>query len=66
MVWKWFVRGEILEIKIPALLLLKSWTNSGATPEGLFHNSYKEDLDWNGLGEEEREENDRVARVDNN
>ena len=43
------------EIKIPALLLLKSWTNSGATPEGLFHNYYKEDLDWNSLGEEERD-----------
>lgn len=55
MVWKWFVQGEILEIKIPALLLLKSWTNSGATPEGLFHNYYKEDLDWNSLGEEERD-----------
>ena len=53
MVWKWFVQGEILEIKIPALLLLKSWTNSGATPEDLFHNYYKEDLDWNSLGEEE-------------
>ncbi|MBO5690772.1 MAG: hypothetical protein J6R96_02805, partial [Spirochaetaceae bacterium] len=43
------------EIKIPALLLLKSWTNSGATPEGLFQNYYKEDLDWNSLGEEERD-----------
>lgn len=44
------------QIQLPALLLLKSWTNTFGTPEGIFYNYYKEDLNWNKLSEDEKDE----------
>jgi hypothetical protein len=44
------------QIQLPALLLLKSWTNTFGTPEGIFYNYYKEDLDWNKLSADEKDE----------
>ena len=41
------------EIKAPALLLLNSWSNSLAEPEGIFFNYKHEDIDWNSLDEKE-------------
>ena len=40
---KWKKYGR--EIKVPALLLLNSWSNSGATPEGIFFNYQDEDVE---------------------
>ena len=42
-------------IRVPALLLLNSWSNSAATPEGIFYNYYKEDVDWLRLSDGERD-----------
>ena len=44
------------QIQFPALLLLKSWTNTFGTPEGIFYNYYKENLDWNKLSDAEKDE----------
>ena len=43
------------EIKVPALLLLNSWSNSAATPEGIFFNYKDEDIDWSKLSDEEKD-----------
>ena len=42
-------------IRVPALLLLNSWSNSAATPEGIFYNYYKEDVDWLRLSDAARD-----------
>ena len=44
------------EIRVPALLLLNSWSNSGATPEGIFFNYQDEDVDWNTLDDKQKDE----------
>ena len=43
-------------INVPALLLLNSWSNSMAEPEGLFYNYRNEDIDWNTLSDEKKDE----------
>ena len=43
-------------INVPALLLLNSWSNSMAEPEGLFYNYRHEDIDWNSLDEKQKDE----------
>jgi len=43
-------------INVPALLLLNSWSNSMAEPEGLFYNYRHEDIDWNSLSDEKKDE----------
>ena len=43
-------------INVPALLLLKSWSNDMAEPEGLFYNYRNEDIDWNTLSDEKKDE----------
>ena len=43
-------------INVPALLLLNSWSNSMAEPEGLFYNCRNEDIDWNTLSDEKKDE----------
>lgn len=43
-------------INVPALLLLNSWSNSMAEPEGLFYNYRHEDIDWNTLSDEKKDE----------
>jgi|GEM_PF-1777417 len=43
------------EIKVPALLLLNSWSNSAATPEGIFFNYKDENIDWSKLSDEEKD-----------
>lgn len=43
-------------INVPALLLLNSWSNSMAEPEGLFYNYRHEDIDWNSLDERQKDE----------
>jgi len=41
---------------VPALLLLNSWSNDMAEPEGLFYNYRHEDIDWNKLSDTEKDE----------
>ena len=43
-------------INVPALLLLNSWSNDMAEPEGLFYNYRHEDIDWNKLSDTEKDE----------
>ena len=43
-------------INVPALLLLNSWSNDMAEPEGLFYNYRNEDIDWNTLSDEKKDE----------
>ena len=43
-------------INVPALLLLNSWSNDMAEPEGLFYNYRHEDIDWNKLSDAEKDE----------
>ena len=43
-------------INVPALLLLNSLSNSMAEPEGLFYNYRNEDIDWNTLSDEKKDE----------
>ena len=43
-------------INVPALLLLNSWSNSMAEPEGLFYNYRHEDIAWNSLSDEKKDE----------
>ena len=43
-------------INVPALLLLNSWSNSMAEPEGLFYNCRNEDIDLNTLSDEKKDE----------
>ena len=43
-------------INVPALLLLNSWSNDMAEPEGLFYNYRHEDIDWNTLSDEKKDE----------
>ena len=42
-------------INVPAILLLNSWSNDMAEPEGLFYNYRHEDIDWNSLDEEQKD-----------
>ena len=44
------------QIRVPALLLLNSWSNGLAEPEGLFYNYRHEDIDWNKLSDTEKDE----------
>ncbi len=44
------------EIRVPALLLLNSWSNNAATPEGIFFNYKYENVDWNKLNDEDKDE----------
>ena len=44
------------QIRVPALLLLNSWSNDMAEPEGLFYNYRHEDIDWNKLSDTEKDE----------
>ena len=44
------------EIRVPALLLLNSWSNSAATPEGIFFNYKDEDIDWKTLDAAKKDE----------
>ena len=43
------------QITVPALILINSWQNKIATPEGLFYNYLKEDLNWQSLSQEEKD-----------
>ena len=43
-------------INVPALLLLNSWSNDMAEPEGLFYNYRHENIDWNKLSDTEKDE----------
>ena len=47
-------KGRI--ISVPAILLIKSWSNTLSEPEGIFYNYYREDLAWNILDEKKKEE----------
>ena len=44
------------QIRVPALLLLNSWSNGLAEPEVLFYNYRHEDIDWNKLSDTEKDE----------
>ena len=44
------------EIQVPAFLLLNSWSNTFAEPEGIFFNYKHEDIDWNSLDEKQKDE----------
>jgi len=44
------------EIQVPAFLLLNSWSNKFAEPEGIFFNYKHEDIDWNSLDEKQKDE----------
>ena len=43
-------------IRLPAFLLLNSWSNTFATQEGIFFNYKYEDIDWNSLDERQKDE----------
>ncbi len=43
------------EIRVPALLLLNSWSNCLAEPEGLFFNYRDENIDWNTLDDKKKD-----------
>ena len=43
-------------IRVPAFLLLNSWSNTFATQEGIFFNYKYEDIDWNSLDERQKDE----------
>lgn len=43
-------------IRVPAFLLLNSWSNSFVTQEGIFFNYKYEDIDWNSLDERQKDE----------
>ena len=47
-------KGRI--ISVPAILLIKSWSNTLSEPEGIYYNYYREDLVWNILDEKKKEE----------
>ena len=42
-------------IRVPAFLLLNSWSNTFATQEGIFFNYKYEDIDWNSLDKEQKD-----------
>ena len=43
------------QISVPALMLINSWKNKLATPEGLFYNYLGENIDWLELSQEEKD-----------
>lgn len=43
------------QISVPALMLINSWKNKLATPEGLFYNYLGENIDWSKLSQEEKD-----------